>query len=419
MTALSAAELATPTPAASAGQALADLVPHCDMMLHLIDRCNLPISLHLWTRNCSGAQMVYANRVLRTMTGATMEQLASASAINLDSLQPALEATSEDDQQPLVFKLKTAVVPGHGGGDVPTLVTSLVRTADGKILLARISDVVESDAASVGPESGISHNELVDASRTIVASIEQMLKTASDADEGSSTYHSALLEFKDVLASEPDLKSMTAAVNRISEHTVELANEFQKTRQKLVESSERIEQIRHTLEDAKKRGLIDALTTVGNRRFFDIEAARVLAEANATGTPFCVLMADIDHFKSFNDEHGHQTGDMILRMVGRSLSSKVRSTDIVARYGGEEFAVILPESKIQQARVVAEKIRTDVAQRRFKKRISGEQLGGVTISIGVAEWSLGAQLEETIEAADRALYAAKRAGRNRVATSTG
>lgn len=415
----SAAEIAAPPPDEAVQSALSKLLPHCDLLLHLIDRCNLPVSIHLWSSSTNSTQLIYANRVLRNLAKATTPQLAEQNGIDLSSIEPALESTSSDDNEPLVFKFRAPVYPDHPAEQCDTLVSSLVRTSDGSILLARISDFLESDSDSnSADESGISQNELVDASRAIVASIEQMLKTASEADEGSSNYHTALLEFREVLDSEPDLKSMTAAVNRISEHTAELASEFQKTRKKLIESSERIEELRVTLDDANRRGLIDALTTVGNRRFFDIEADRVLEEAKNTGTPFCVLMADIDHFKAFNDEHGHQTGDMILRMVGRSLSSKVRSTDIVARYGGEEFAVILPDSKISQARGVAEKIRADVAQRRFKKRISGEQLGGVTISIGVAEWSRGALLEETIEAADRALYAAKRSGRNRVTTST-
>ncbi len=419
MDASSAAEIVEPESVEAPAPALSGLLPHCDLLLHLIDRCNLPVSLHLWSRNSRQQQLVYANRSLRTLTGATTPELASSDTICLGSIEPALEATATDANGPLVFKLRAPVVRDHPAGPCDTMVASLVQTAEGQILLARIVDHLDMDADGTGRRDGeISQDDLANASRALVASIEQMLKTTNEVDEGSSNYHAALIEFREVLESQPDLKSVTAAVNRISEHTVHLASEFQKTRQKLIESSERIEELRVKLDDTKRRGLIDSLTTVGNREFFDIESERILEEAKKSGQPFCVLMADIDHFKAFNDEHGHQTGDMILRMVGRSLSSKVRSTDVVARYGGEEFAVVLPGSKIPQARIVAEKIRTDVAQRRFRKRISGEHLGGVTISIGVAEWSRGTSLEDIIEAADRALYAAKRAGRNRVATST-
>lgn len=415
----SAAEILEQEPVEAPLPALSGLLPHCDLLLHLIDRCNLPVSLHLWSKDSKRQQLVYANRGLRRLASATTAELANSNAICLTSIEPALEATGPDIDSPLVFKVRTPVVHDHSAGPCDAMIASLVQTPDGQILLARIVDHLDTDPNGINAQDGsISQDDLANASRALVASIEQMLKTTSEVDEGSSNYHTALLEFREVLESQPDLKSVTAAVNRISEHTVHLASEFQKTRQKLIESSKRIEELRETLDDTRKRGLIDPLTTVGNRRFFDIESERVLAEANESGRPFCVLMADIDHFKAFNDEHGHQTGDMILRMVGRSLSSKVRSTDIVARYGGEEFAVILPESKVSQARVVAEKIRTDVAQRRFRKRISGEHLGGVTISIGVAEWNRGTSLEEVIEAADKALYAAKRAGRNRVATST-
>jgi diguanylate cyclase len=125
-------------------------------------------------------------------------------------------------------------------------------------------------------------------------------------------------------------------------------------------------------------------------------------------------MLDIDHFKSFNDNYGHLTGDQVLRLVGLSLKQTIKGQDITARYGGEEFAVVLPNTALRQALTVADHIRRAVMSRELKKKSTGEILGRVTISVGVSMLQPGDDTDALIERADACLYAAKRAGRNRV-----
>ena len=158
--------------------------------------------------------------------------------------------------------------------------------------------------------------------------------------------------------------------------------------------------------------VIDSLTNLYNRRFFDMEMQRLFGVAIRHKRPIALLIGDIDHFKNINDTFGHVSGDVVLKEVSTAIASNVRSTDVLARYGGEEFAVILPETRIDAALAVADRIRKGVE----KMRTPGDSMPDVTISLGVAAMpfpgiSMPAQL---IEAADAALYLAKSRGRNRV-----
>ena len=400
--------------------AIREYLPHADLLLRLVDHANAPISLHLWSPEREEARLLHVNRALCKLARSTPGEIEAGGAIDLSEHAATLAATAAADLGELnVFQAMEPLVRDYEGGPCDTLIAVLAHLPDGTMIVARAADlVIPTETAAEPPSPSLSQDALVDVSRALAASIEAMLKTTGEADAGSSEYHSALQEFSEILASKPDIGTVTEAVNRIREHTDHLALEFRSTRAQLAESSKHIRELQETLVEAQRINETDELTTVGNRRHFDLSAEKTLEEAKGSGKPFCIVMADIDHFKSFNDEHGHQTGDMILRMIGRSLASQVRATDIVARYGGEEFAIVLPNTQLHQARIVGEKIRKDVAQRRFKKRISGESLGGVTISIGIAEWAPSKSLEQTIEDADRALYAAKRSGRNLVATST-
>jgi two-component system cell cycle response regulator len=154
----------------------------------------------------------------------------------------------------------------------------------------------------------------------------------------------------------------------------------------------------------------DQLTGLGNRHLFFELAARYLARAEREGQTVCMLVADVDHFKLINDQHGHATGDKILRAVGDVLRTSLRKGDVVARYGGEEFVILLPNCSAEDALAKAEKIRRDCEQ----LDASGVRL---TISIGVACFDPGdpESLDSLFSRADKALYDAKRLGRNRVA----
>ncbi len=175
------------------------------------------------------------------------------------------------------------------------------------------------------------------------------------------------------------------------------------------------EQLRENYRRSLSLALTDDLTGLYNRRYVFAHVNEVLARMpGGNGSETAVLLFDIDHFKQVNDRYGHPAGDEVLRdLAGRALR-QVRSVDLVGRLGGEEFIVVMPETSLSGAIVVAERLRMAVADERFVLLDSGEQLA-VTISIGIAVTGVRHDtLETLLKRADEALYAAKNAGRNRV-----
>ncbi len=161
----------------------------------------------------------------------------------------------------------------------------------------------------------------------------------------------------------------------------------------------------------------DPLTGLYNRRHFEERLGSELAAAQRHGRPVSLLMVDVDHFKSINDRYGHLAGDEALKMVSFVLRGAVRKEDVLARYGGEEFVVIARETGLDGAQSLGERIRRAVEKSRCAYQ--GHALGvtvsiGVTVSVGLSEFVSGRTERELLEAADRALYLAKQAGRNRV-----
>lgn len=169
-------------------------------------------------------------------------------------------------------------------------------------------------------------------------------------------------------------------------------------------------------ESLRARSYIDGLTGIANRRHFDVALERELRRAQRADGALALLLVDIDSFKAYNDHFGHQQGDSCLTMVAQELAGMLkRPADLAARYGGEEFAAVLPDTTLEQARVLADRIRAHVAGLGLQQAPAAHH-PEVTLSIGVAAFDrarLNAP-EALIEAADKALYAAKRGGRNRV-----
>ncbi len=187
--------------------------------------------------------------------------------------------------------------------------------------------------------------------------------------------------------------------------------------QELDKSSHVMEELQRDLENVRREAMTDGLTNLANRKAFDNELRRIAEEASVTQSTFALLMVDIDYFKSFNDNFGHQVGDQVLRLVARTLTDGVKGRDIAARYGGEEFAIILPDTNLQAAVTVGNALRKAVATKDVVNRNTGDKLGRITMSVGCAEFSAGENLQDLIERADAALYTAKHNGRNQVAAA--
>lgn len=157
----------------------------------------------------------------------------------------------------------------------------------------------------------------------------------------------------------------------------------------------------------------DSLTRLANRRFFQAALEKEFAQARRYGTNFSLIMIDIDHFKRYNDTHGHLQGDKVLRDVAQILQDNIRAIDLAARFGGEEFIILMPKTNKEGARAAAEKLRQCVAEREFSGATESQPEGRLTLSLGIAEFPEDADSLETLqEWADQALYQAKKDGRN-------
>jgi len=199
-----------------------------------------------------------------------------------------------------------------------------------------------------------------------------------------------------------DADAVIDAVARLISTNEKMQHQLDSAEEKLQEQAEQI-------KSRTAEALTDALTQLANRRAFDDELARRGAEFERHGTPVCVMILDIDHFKKFNDTHGHQAGDEVLRGVADVLRQSSRSMDVVARYGGEEFAVILPATAVTDARPSANRVRKAIEEARFE--FQGVELR-VTTSVGLAQLMSGENPESMVKRSDEGLYKSKEAGRN-------
>jgi diguanylate cyclase len=187
---------------------------------------------------------------------------------------------------------------------------------------------------------------------------------------------------------------------------------------KLAQSSQEMEKLRTSLRQARAEALTDALTGIANRKLFDETLRLRKEEADTERTELALLLGDIDHFKSFNDTWGHQTGDQVIRFVASALTKFALPDHLVARYGGEEFAVIMPRTSLRDAGRIADQIRSAIEAKRLVRRSTNETIGAVTVSFGAAIYVPGETVGTLISRADECLYMSKRSGRNRVTLET-
>jgi diguanylate cyclase (GGDEF)-like protein len=171
----------------------------------------------------------------------------------------------------------------------------------------------------------------------------------------------------------------------------------------------------HKMREFEYAASVDSLTSMHNRRWMHETFARQLSRSVRDGSDLSMVMFDTDHFKRINDEYGHLMGDQVLCTVARVITQQLRPRDLVARFGGDEFVMLLPENNLIQAAQVAERLRLAVAATTIEVDETGNTIS-VTASLGVAQMRTGDTLDSLLSTTDKALYQAKRGGRNRVAS---
>jgi diguanylate cyclase len=286
-------------------------------------------------------------------------------------------------------------------------------------LLARNGTLTEADVDKVY-ETCISPNRFTDridhVGSQVMGEIEQVMAMIGAAAGTASHYTENLANVSQLLnnGGAKDNAGLRAIVESLVQATKEVEQNNKSLEARLSASKAEISELQESLEAVRNESLTDPLTSLANRKSFDETLAKTLAAARGKGDPVSLMLTDIDHFKKFNDNYGHLTGDQVLRLVAGSVKQNVKGQDIAARYGGEEFAIVLPNTVLRSAVTVAEHIRRAVMNKELMKRSTGEHLGRVTISIGIAALRPNDTPQSLIERADICLYAAKRSGRNRV-----
>jgi diguanylate cyclase len=173
----------------------------------------------------------------------------------------------------------------------------------------------------------------------------------------------------------------------------------------------RVEEQAQEIDRSRAEARTDALSGVANRKAFDEKLQFLTTNWKRTGEPFALVLADVDHFKWINDTHGHPAGDLVVQHVGNFLKSTLRSGDFVARYGGDEFALLFPQTELEIAAKVSERIRASITKNNFDVGGNGER-AAITFSMGVAASTDASSAAEILKHADEAVYQSKRSGRN-------
>lgn len=246
------------------------------------------------------------------------------------------------------------------------------------------------------------------------SAVQEALSHVEEAGRNTSAYGDRLADLSGGLAGASrshEVEDIARTLIAETRHVLQKSNRLER---QLDESSREIDDLRRHLEALRQEAMTDALTGLANRKAFDLCLRDAADEAAERGRPLALLLADIDHFKVFNDSYGHRVGDEVLKIVARRMKDGVKGRDTAARYGGEEFAVLLPDTALADALKVAEQLRAALASKTLRNRRTQARYGCITLSIGAACYRPGEPMGALLQRADEALYRAKRAGRNRV-----
>jgi diguanylate cyclase len=265
---------------------------------------------------------------------------------------------------------------------------------------------------SLQPTDGRTIDHASQRLQSLMGSARQFLNTAIADNRSQMQAMNGVADRRDAKV-DPRLliESLISELEKATSRATRLETNF-------AEKARELDTIRDSLSKSEERAKTDTLTGLPNRRGLEEFFRVAQIAAMERGEPLSVLLIDIDHFKKFNDNFGHGVGDQVLRLMAKVLREKLREGDLPARYGGEELIAVLPSADLATCAAVAERIRHAIAECSITRRSTDEVLPQMTISVGVAQFQPGESMTDLIERCDRALYLAKKTGRNRVVTET-
>ena len=305
---------------------------------------------------------------------------------------------------PLNFELWLHYV-GEPAGQLAVAIDALISKGE------PITEMVSDELAHTYLAKNLLNDQLRNTGDQLSRELESVSQVINAAHKSTEAYSRTLAGASERFSEDQDPPAFKQIVDSLAAATRRVQRENSSLESKLSASTEEVVKLRHHLEQVRREAMTDALTNLSNRKAFD-EAL----ESSCAGTAaITVAILDIDHFKRFNDTWGHQTGDQVLRYVA-SVIGRVGdiAPRVAARYGGEEFSIIFPKEDAKTVTTLLDKVRDEISARSLKRRSTNEDLGAVTISIGVAQRAPGETSAQLVGRADAALYTSKRGGRNRV-----
>ncbi len=233
----------------------------------------------------------------------------------------------------------------------------------------------------------------------------------------SESFGNTLTASLDALPSFSSIDEVAGTLKDILVENDRMQQETKELRDAVENSQQQIDHLEQKLVAAREVSFYDSLTQLRNRRYYDQQLPQELLKASLENLPLCLAVADIDHFKRINDKFGHAVGDGVLKLFANLMSNSVKGRDMVARYGGEEFVIVLPETKLDDAVTLIDSIRVKLQAINLTVRKTGQTIGNVTASFGIARFEPGDDQETLFIRADSLLYQAKKGGRNRIVSS--
>jgi diguanylate cyclase len=252
------------------------------------------------------------------------------------------------------------------------------------------------------------------AQASILQTLDDMSDAIGEAHQNTGRFAGHLRDFTDQAAQPLSPALFNESVRVITEQARQSGDELFRVQSRLRESEAEVKRLNDDLAQVRTEVYIDALSGLFNRRRFDAALDALVQQAVAEKQPLSLILIDIDKFKQVNDQHGHILGDQVIRYVSESIRASVKGRDIAARYGGDEFAVLLPETGLQGAGTVADYLRRVIERQRVEEPFPDGSALAITVSIGVATLKPGEAATGILGRADKALYQAKKEGRNRV-----
>ena len=285
----------------------------------------------------------------------------------------------------------------------------------------RTLDDVERRLRDVIDKQGHLKRELTDAQRRLKTMLAGFVDRLAEFSATTGEYHDAIGRCAERVAKAEDITEISDVVEEILQQTRIAQDSAQRSHREINALKDQVEaanveigRLQHELDQASEMVRHDSLTGARNRKGMDDALAREISRARRRGTPLCIGLLDVDNFKQLNDTYGHHAGDDALRHLAAVIRENVRPQDSVARYGGEEFVIVLPDTDSEDALVALTRLQRALTKRYF---LAGNSKLLITFSAGVTRIAEEETAKAAIERADRAMYLAKRAGKNRVMTA--